>query len=142
MAKENSARAVLAGPMRFNATSGSGHAIVLDTNVADGGEDSGPSPMEALLMALAGCTGMDVISTLRKMRQPVNGYEIRVHGMRADNHPRVYTDISVEHIVTGRGVNRAAVERAVQLSETTYCGVGATLSKTAQVTHTITLVDD
>src|SRR5579884_3597087 len=115
---EKTARVTLVGPMRFEATSGSGHTIAMDTNVEGGGEDTAASPMELVLMALAGCTGMDVISILRKKRQDVTGYEINVRGVRAETHPMVYTHITVEHVVTGHRVDPAAVARAVELSET------------------------
>src|SRR5262245_53565475 len=98
MAKENNARALLVGPMRFDVTSGSGHTVALDVVAAEGGEDSGPSPMELLLVAVAGCTGMDVISILRKMHQQVSAYEVRVHGVRAEQHPQVFTQVTIEHI--------------------------------------------
>jgi putative redox protein len=139
MAKENDARAILVGPMRFDVTTGSGHTVALDVVAAEGGADSGPSPMELLLVALAGCTGMDVISILRKMRQQVSGYEVHVHGARAETHPRVFTQITVEHIVTGHAMDEAAVRRAVELSESTYCGVSNTLNKTAEITTAITV---
>jgi putative redox protein len=141
MAKENDARAVFVGPMRFDVTSGSGHTIALDVVTADGGADSGASPMELLLMALAGCTGMDVIGILKKMRQDVRGYEIRVHGVRAAEHPKVYVQVSIDHVVTGHNVDPAAVARAIELSDTKYCGVENTLNKTAQVTSTFRIVE-
>ena len=141
MAKENDARAVFVGPMRFDVTSGSGHTIALDVVTADGGSDSGASPMELLLMALAGCTGMDVIGILRKQRQDVRGYEIHVHGARAEQHPKVFVQVSVEHVVTGHNIDPAAVARAIELSDTKYCGVENTLNKTAQVTSTFRIVE-
>src|SRR5258707_7549885 len=112
MANENDARAVLVGPMRFDVTTGSGHTVALDVVAAEGGADSGPSPMELLLMALAGCTGMDVISILRKMRQQVSGYEVRVHGARAEKHSRVFYQINVEHIVTCHALDDAGMPSA------------------------------
>lgn len=141
MAKENDARAVFVGPMRFDVTSGSGHTIALDVATAEGGNESGASPMELLLMALAGCTGMDVIGILKKMRQDVRGYEIRVHGVRAAEHPKVFVQVSIEHVVTGHNVDPAAVARAIELSDTKYCGVENTLNKSAQVTSTFRIVE-
>lgn len=141
MAKENQARAVFVGPMRFDVTSGSGHTIAVDVNAADGGENSAATPMELLLMALAGCTGMDVISILRKKRQQVSNYEIRVHGVRAEDHPQVYLAITVEHIITGHDVSELAVQRAIELSETRYCGVGATLEKTADLRSVYRIIE-
>jgi putative redox protein len=95
--------------------------------------------METLLVALAGCTGMDVISLLRKMRQTVTGYEVRVSGVQADEHPRVYTSIDVEHVVTGIGLEIGKVERAVELSATRYCPVSATAGAVGSVRHRATI---
>src|SRR5512147_2274951 len=131
MAKEHTAKAVLVGPMRFDAESGSGNRIVMDVGEQDGGQNAGPSPMELLLVALAGCTGMDVISILRKKRQDVTGYTISVRGVRREEHPQTFAAISVEHVVTGKGISPDAVRRAIELSETKYCSVGATLGLTA-----------
>lgn len=141
MAKEVDAQAAFVGPMRFDVTSGTGHTITLDVLESDGGENSGPTPMELLLMSLAGCTGMDVVSILQKMRQQVTNYEIHVHGTRADEHPRVYEDVTVEHIVTGHRLDAASVKRAVELSETKYCSVSATVGKTAKITTAIRIVE-
>lgn len=128
--------------MRFTGTGNrSGFSVALDSP-ADEGEFQGASPMEMLLIALGGCTGMDVVSILGKMRQDVTAYEVRVRGERASEHPKVYTDIEVEHIVTGRGLDPVAVERAVRLSETKYCSVSNTLAKAANVTFTYRIVDE
>ena len=135
MAKENAARVVLIGPMRFDAESGSGNHVVMDVSEQDGGQNAGPSPMELLLVALAGCTGMDVITILRKKRQNVTGYTVSVRGVRREEHPQTFTAIAVEHVVTGHSVSADAVRRAIELSETKYCSVGATLAMTAAITH-------
>lgn len=135
VAKENTARVVLIGPMRFDAEPGSGSRIVMDVGEQDGGQNAGPSPMELLLVALAGCTGMDVITILRKKRQNVTGYTVSVRGVRREEHPQTFTAITVEHTVTGHSISPDAVQRAIELSETKYCPVGATLSKTATITH-------
>jgi putative redox protein len=106
-----------------------------------GGQDQGFRPMELLIVGLAGCTAMDVISILRKKRQHVTAYETRVSGERAVDHPQVFVNVTVEHIVTGHGVQPIAVERAIELSETKYCGASATLSKTGKVTHTYRIIE-
>jgi putative redox protein len=97
--------------------------------------------MELLLMGLAGCTGMDVISILRKKRQEVTAYEVRVRGERAETDPKVFTHITVEHVVTGHAISPEAVARAIELSETKYCGAGAMLSKTAALTHIFRILE-
>ncbi len=100
--------------------------------------DSGPeamaaSPVQAVLAALGGCGAMDVISILRKKRQQVTDYEVVVTGVRAAEHPRVYTHIDVLHRVTGHGVSPAAVEDALRLSETKYCSVHAMLAPAVKI---------
>jgi putative redox protein len=132
-------RSTLTAGSEFFATAGSGHSVTLDAAWEHGGRDSGFRPMELLLVGLAGCTGMDVISILRKKRQDVTGYEVRVRGERAEDHPMVFTEITVEHVVTGHHVDPAAVARAVELSETKYCGAGAMLRETAVLKHTFTV---
>jgi putative redox protein len=136
MAKEGNAAARWTSELCFDVTSGSGHTLTLDSEKV-----AGPSPMELLMVALAGCTGMDVISTLKKMRQDVRAYEVKVHGVRAEEHPQVYTAITIEHLVTGHAVEERAVARAIELSETKYCGVSNTLNKTAQFTTSYQIVE-
>jgi putative redox protein len=121
--------------LRFRVTSGSGHEIVADDVEGDGG----PRPTELLLMALAGCTAMDVISILRKKRQAVDRYEVEVSGTQRADHPAVFEQIDVLHVVAGQ-VEREAVRRAVELSATRYCSVGATLSSgVTQLRHAFRL---
>ena len=110
--------------LRFNASAGSGHSIVLDS----GDGDMGMRPAELVPVALAGCTGMDVISILRKKRQVVSGYRIEVGGTQLDAHPNAFTRMDVTHIVEGQGVDIEAVSRAIELSATKYCSVGSTLA--------------
>lgn len=141
MAEVMTARATLETGMCFDVESGSGHHVALDAAVQGGGQDAGFRPMEMLLVGLAGCTGMDVISILRKKRQDVTGYQVRVRGVRAETHPMVFVEITVEHIVTGHAVQPEAVARAIQLSEERYCGAGATLGKVAHLTHTYRIVE-
>lgn len=129
------AAAHLQDGMRFLGEAGSGHTLTLDAAEEGGGKNAGFRPMELLLVGLAGCTAMDVIAILRKKREDVTGYDVRVTGERAEDHPMVFISVTVTHIVTGRHVRPESVARAIELSETKYCGAGATLSKTARVTH-------
>ena len=133
------ARLRYAGNDAFVAESPSGHAIVTDFS-HDGSK--APSPMELVLIALAGCTGADVVSILRKKRQQVTDYEIEVSGVRRDEHPRIYTAIQVLHRVRGRGVDPKAVERAVELSEEKYCSVSAMLRASATITSRCEVLDE
>ena len=127
--------------MRFDAEAGSGHHVTLDAAEHGGGHNEGFRPMELLLVGLAGCTAMDVISILRKKRLQVTGYVVHVTGVRAEDHPMVFVEITVEHIVTGHQIQPEAVARAIQLSEERYCGAGAMLGKVAHLTHTFRIVE-
>ena len=141
MAKKMTAVAKLETGMRFDAQATSGYHVTLDSNELNGGEGAGFSPMEMLLVGLAGCTGMDVLSILRKKRQDVTGYEVHVGGIRADEYPKVFVEISVEHVVTGHNIQQAAVARAIELSETRYCGAEAMLGKVARITNTYRIIE-
>ena len=141
MAHQKSAQVTLAGGAHFDAKTGSGHRLTLDTtDVADGG-NAGPSPMELLLVALGGCSGMDVISILRKMRQDVTAYDVKVLGTQVDAHPRVYAEIVVEHTIAGRRLDPTLVNRAVELSATRYCPVGATIGGVTPISHVVHIVE-
>ncbi len=141
MAEIMTAQATLEMGMRFVAESGSGHHVTLDADEHGGGQNAGFRPMELLLAGLAGCTGMDVISILRKKRQQVTAYEVHVTGRRAEDYPMVFVEISVEHVVTGHHLQAEAVARAIQLSEERYCGAGAMLGKVARLTYTYRIVE-
>jgi putative redox protein len=121
--------------MSFRAALPTGHEIVMDAGEDFGGRNLGARPMQLLLVGLAGCTGMDVISFLRKMRQPVEGYRLVVEGERAQEHPKVFTHIRVRHIVTG-DVAEDRLAKAVGLSETTYCSAHAMLKAVAKIETT------
>ncbi len=98
--------------------------------------------MEMLLVALATCAAMDVLSILRKKRQQITAYEVHVHGERTEEHPRVFVEITVEHIFTGHGIQPHAVERAIELTEEKYCGASAMLGKTARLIHTFRVLEE
>lgn len=132
----------LGGGMTFRASDERGLQIVLDAADDAGGSRNGPSPMEVLAMALGACTGMDVIAILRKMRLDVTAYEVRVGGPRAQEHPHVYTAMTVEHVVRGRALNPANVRRAVELSATRYCPASAMLGKAAPLRHRYLVLDE
>lgn len=136
------ANVVWKGKMSFEgAASGSGFKLPMGTSIESGGDNDGFRPMELLLVGLAGCTAMDVISILEKKRQDVTGFQVLVQGERAQDHPRVFTDIVLEYVVTGHQVERAAVERAVELSATKYCSAAAMLGAVAKIDHKITVLE-
>ncbi len=114
------------------------HAIVMST--ADDG--TGAKPSDLLLLALGGCTGVDVIGILEKQRQPVSGLEIHVEGHQDGDPPWTFREIHIEYVVHGRGLSEKAVARAIELSEQKYCSVGATLRGTVQITHHYRIVED
>lgn len=127
--------------LSFTGRAGSGFDIPLGTSVEHGGAGDGTSPMELILVGLAGCTGMDVISILEKMRQSVTKFEVLVHAERASEHPKVFTEITLEYVLTGQKIDPEAVKKAVSLSEEKYCSVNAMLSKTAAISTKITILE-
>jgi putative redox protein len=129
------------GKNAFAARSGSNHWAVMDS-AHDGGDGAAPSPMEFLLMGLGGCTGIDVVSILKKMRQDVTGLNITVEGERAPLDPKVYTAITIAYRVRGRRLDEAKVRRAVELSEKQYCSVSAMLAKTADIRTEVILEEE
>ncbi|MDZ7374476.1 MAG: OsmC family protein [candidate division KSB1 bacterium] len=111
----------------------SGHWVTMDSSEEFGGQNAGSRPVELLLMALAGCTAMDVISILKKKRSPVTRFEMEVEGERTEEHPKVFTRIRLKYIVYGRGVKEADVQRAIELSIEKYCSVHAMLSRATEI---------
>lgn len=111
------------------------HQVTLDVDTQFGGANAGPEPLDLLLIALGSCTGMDVISILRKKRQAVSHYSINVFANQAQEHPKVFTEVLVEHVVEGENVDPKAVARALELSIDKYCPVHAMLSRAAKVEH-------
>ena len=123
---------------RVEALTEEGHRVVLDADPPEG-QAAAARPKEALLAALAGCTSMDVASILRKKRQSAASYEIAVSGESAEEHPRVFTAVSVEHRVSGE-VDAEALRRSIELSATRYCPVSAMLSRAVRIEHRYRLV--
>lgn len=119
---------------RFVGQASSGHALVVDA----GQNKTASSPVELVLIAMCGCTAYDVVSILRKKREPFTGVEVSAEGERATEQPSVYTSIKLVYRIKGR-VSRKAVEDAVRLSEEKYCSVAAMLNKTAKITYEIQL---
>lgn len=135
------ARAVIhsAGDGLFIGITPSGHAQVLETDTT---RASAATPMELLLIALGGCTAVDVISILKKKREQVSDYRVEVRGTRREEHPRAFTRMEVRHVVRGRNVSERAVAAAVELSETKYCSVAATLRPGVEVVTTYEIIED
>jgi putative redox protein len=128
--------------LQFVGEAASGHAIVMDGDKEVGGRNAGARPMELLLIGLGGCSGMDVVSILKKKKQEINGVEIKVKGEKAENYPKKFTDIDIEFIVKGRNISEDAVKRAVELSMEKYCSVKATLEGSAKVTWSYKTIEE
>lgn len=128
--------------MQFVGTTDSGHAVVMDAPANVGGNDTGARPSELLPIAFGGCTGMDVISILRKKKQKVSKFEMNITGEQAENYPRKFTSMHIEYVVTGKGISEDAVKRAIELSMAKYCAVGATLSGSAKITHSYKIIEE
>ena len=127
--------------MCFTARTGSGHHVTMAGPPENGGLSSAPRPMEMVLLGTGGCTAYDVVLILKKGRHDIRGCTVHITAQRAPQPPQVFTHIEFHFTVTGRGLNRAAVERAVQLSHEKYCSASIMLAKTATLTHTVTLID-
>jgi putative redox protein len=128
--KETKATVHFAGHDFFVGVTPSGHALAIETNSERAGA---AMPMELLLLALGSCTGVDVISILEKKRQHVTDYRIEVSGERREDFPRSYTELHVKHIVRGHNISAQAVASAIELSDTKYCSVAATLRGSAKI---------
>ncbi len=126
--------ATWAGGMRMVYESATGHGLVTDAPVEAGGLNTAATPMELVLLGLVGCTGVDVVSILTKMKEPLEGLEVTAEYERAENHPKVYTRIHLTYRVQG-DVNEKKLKRAIDLSESTYCSVSAMLKSTAEITN-------
>lgn len=128
--------------MAFMGEAGSGHAVVMDGAPEYGGRNIGIRPMEMLLIGLAGCTAFDVVQILKKGREPVTGCDVAVEAERATTDPKVFTRIHIAYKVTGRALAQAKVERAVTLSKDKYCSASIMLGATAELSHSIELIDE
>lgn len=116
----------------------SGHAQTIDTN---GDRKAAPSPLELLLVSVAACTASDVISILQKKREAVSDYRVEITGERVEDHPRKFVKFHIHHIVHGRSVSEKAVADAIELSDTKYCSVAATVRPTAQITTGFEIIE-
>ncbi len=128
--------------VRFEGTTGSGHSVIMDGPPEHGGQDSGPRPMEMLLLGTGACSGFDVVHILRRSRQDVTGCEVDVDADRADTEPKIFTAIRLHFTVRGRGLKENVVRRAVELSAEKYCSASIMLAKTATITHDFQIVEE
>ena len=140
MSDKHSIKTEWIGGMAFEADV-SGHKIIMDAAPEHGGQNSGPGPKRLQLVALSGCTGMDVISILQKMRVEIEKCSIEVQGELADEHPKHYTKMHVIYEFTGKDLPLDKLEKAVKMSEETYCGVEALYRKAIPVTSEIKVLE-
>lgn len=124
----------------FAAKSDSNHWVLMDGPENFQGSNAASRPKELLLFALGGCTSSDVVPILKKKRVPLLGYEVRITGNVREEHPQVFTDIHMEYVFYGDGINCADVERAIELSTTKYCSVTAMLRDSVKITHSYKIV--
>jgi len=127
--------------MSFVAQTGSGHIVAMDGAPDGGGNNLAPRPMEMVLLGTGGCTAYDVVLILKRGRQDVRGCTVKLEAERADQDPKVFTRINFHFTVTGRNLNPATVERAIGLSHEKYCSASIMLAKTAEITHTMEIVE-
>jgi len=127
--------------MAFVVESESGHAVVMDASPDVGGRNLGPRPMEMLLLGTGGCSSIDVMLILQKMRQAVSDCHVEIEAERAESEPRVFTKIHLHFVVKGKGIKAEAVEKAVKLSAEKYCSASIMLGATAAMTHDFEIIE-
>jgi putative redox protein len=140
MAEQTSATLSWNSGLQFTARTASGHGVILDSPVNP--NRAGGGPMELMLVAIAGCTAMDIVSILARMRQPLTALSVEITGDRAEKHPKYCTAISIVYHVRGKGLTREKVEHAVELSHSTYCSASASLRPDCPITTTIDISED
>jgi len=121
--------------------SDSGHTITMDGPPESGGENLGVRPMEMLLLGVAGCTMIDVVTTLKKMRQDLSHLETKINAERATDHPKVFTDIHIQFILKGQNLDEKKVDKAITLSAEKYCSASIMLGETASITHDFEVIE-
>ena len=127
--------------MQFNAHTGSGHIAAMDGAIEGGGNNFAPRPMELVLAGTGGCTAYDVVLILKRGRADVRGCDVKLSATRADTDPKVFTDIHFHFVVSGKGLNPAVVERAVNLSHDKYCSASIMLAHSVKITHSVEVVE-
>ena len=129
--------------LRFIAGSGSGHGAIMDgSQTSSSKEVLGPSPMEMVLMGLGGCSGIDVMHILERMRQTVTGCKVELEGERAEESPRVYKKIHLIYTISGNNLSQPRVEEAVRLSNEKYCSVSVMLNASVKLTREVKIIQD
>ena len=130
------------GGLRFDASDSYGHTVTVDAPAEEGDAFQGMMPGQMLLTSLAACSGLDVVNILQRQRQRVTGVAISVEGAQLPDAPWTWVEIELAYTISGNDLDRAAVERAIHLSETKYCSVGATLAGRAKIRSTFEILED
>jgi putative redox protein len=127
--------------LSFNATDTLGHELLASNDKDENGQRRGFAPMELMALSVGACTAMDVISIMEKKRQQVNAFEIGVHTERVEEHPRIFSSLTIEYIVTGKDIDPAALERAIQLSADKYCSAQNIVGRSVDIQHKYKIID-
>lgn len=130
------AKAIWKSKKEFIGETESGHKVKMDIAIEKGGENTGPPPIQLLLVALGGCTGIDLVSIMEKKRAKLQEIEIKIDAEQAQDYPKVFRKIHLEFLLKGENLKEADIKHAVELSKNKYCSVGAMLEKTAEINYT------
>ena len=137
-----SASVVWKGNLKFEGKSGSGYFIPMDAKKENGGEGSAPTPFELLPASVGACTGIDIVSILKKSRQELTRLEMKVNIEQAPQHPKKATAIEIEYLLYGKNLDENKVKHAIELSHDRYCSVGATLKYSAPITYKYQIINE
>jgi putative redox protein len=137
-----STKVIWKGDMSFEGETESNHRILMDLAEKSGGHDQGSRPMELVLVSLAGCTAVDVVIILKKMRERLDDLEVIVNSEKVDKHPRVYKKIDIQFNLKGKNLKDESVKRAIELSLNKYCSVKTMLEKTAEISYSYSINKD
>ena len=129
------------GGVSFAGTADSGHTVIMDGALEAGGQNQGARPMELVLIGMGGCTAFDVVHILRKSRQDISDCVAEIEAKRAETDPKVFTNIHIHFIVTGKNLDAKKVQHAIELSATKYCSASIMFGKTAKITHDFEIVE-
>ena len=129
------------GGVSFTGAADSGHTVIMDGALEAGGQNQGARPMELVLIGMGGCTAFDVVHILRKSRQDISDCVAEIEAKRAETDPKVFTNIHIHFIVTGKNLDAKKVQHAIELSATKYCSASIMLAKTAKITHDFEIVE-
>ncbi len=121
--------------MTFIGKSDSNHSIIMDTSKSIGGGESAAKPIELILIGLGGCTGVDVVSILKKMKVKFDKFEVNIEAQQAEDFPKIFNKIHIEYIFYGKDLKKKSLERAIKLSQEKYCSVSAILRKSSDLTY-------